>query len=122
MAYTITWEAKGAYKRFSGHVTAQEFLSSVNDFQSTTDFDLMEYSINDLLGVEAHSVTPDDVLQYAALGIGSAAFNARVKVAIVTNQPEIAELIRQYQQMVRYELRFFDRLEDARVWVATGLP
>jgi hypothetical protein len=122
MSYQISWEPRGVYKKFTGHVTASEFLSSITDLQSSWDFDRVQYSINDFLEVQSQSINLDDVLSYAAHGIAGVYFNARVKVAIVTSSPAICALIKHYQEMVRFELRLFDGLDEARAWVAAESP
>lgn len=117
MAYNITWEPRGVYKRFAGHVTATEFLNSITDLQSSWDFDRVRYSINDLRDVDSHTISLDDVMGYAAHGIAGVYFNAGVKVAVVTSNSEIIALINHYQEMVRFDLRVFETLDMARAWV-----
>ena len=121
MPYTFESEPHGVYKRFSGHVSAPEFLASVMHLQGLYDFDRVRYTINDFTDVASYDISEDDVVGFAARGIGANAFHSGVKVAIVTRDASIVALIDQYRTMAPFDLRVFDDLVEARTWAQAGL-
>ncbi len=118
MPFEITREKRGAYKKFSGFVTNGEFFQSVFENQSDPDYDRMAYTINDFLEVTGYGVGTKDVERVAIFGLGAEYINARIKVAIVTLDPQIRVLVRSFTDLTHYELEFFTSVADARIWVA----
>ena len=119
MPFEIFREPKGAYKRYFGHISAKEYLDSVMANQSDPDYDRMRYSINDFLGITGHSIQGDDVTKFAAFGIGAAYINPAIKIAIVTNDPQVRELASRFTHLTKYQLQFFDTLALARQWTGS---
>lgn len=118
MPFTITTERFGAYKKFSGFVTNAEFLQSVFENQSHPDYDRMAYSINDFSEVTGHSVAPMAVRTAATYALGAEFTNSRLKIAIVSTDQQIRDLVGGFTALTHYKLEFFSTLEDARKWVA----
>jgi hypothetical protein len=119
MPYQILWEPEGVYKHFSGYVTSDEFYQSIDKFQGDSRFLNARYSINDFTDVEGHGITERDVKHYAAFGTGAYRINPNIKIAIVTQDPIIADLINLYigTKIVRFPLRIFPNLLAARDWL-----
>lgn len=117
MPYQITRNNRGAYKKFSGFVTNAEFLQSVFETQSDPDYDSMSYSINDFLGVTGHNIEPAGVKIVVAYGLGAAFINPKVKIAIVTVDQQIRDLVTLFAEQTRYPLEFFSTLAAARDWL-----
>ena len=118
MSYTLSWETAGIYKRFTGFITAEEFLASIADFQSNPKFDAARYSINDFSDVEGCCIGPQDLRQFAALGAGAYRSNPHIKIAIVTKDAAIRDLISAYAGLgvVYFPLCVFETLAEARAW------
>lgn len=119
MAYTLLRELEGICKRFTGHVSAAEFVRSIVETQSILDFDRLRYTINDFSAVDSFDIGEQTLLEIAAFGLGSRAFNARVRMAVVCRDPAIAALVDQFLTMAQVPLRRFETLDDARAWLAT---
>ena len=117
MPYVIVRESKGSYKKFSGYVTHAEFLQSIFDNNNDPDFDRMRYAINDFLDVQDHSVNIDHVNTAVVHGLGASFTNAKIKLAIVTIDPKICTLVRLYSSHVKYPVKIFSTLSNARDWI-----
>jgi hypothetical protein len=89
MPAEIIWEERGVCRRYSGIVTATEFLESIFAVQRDPRFDSLAYSILDALEVTGTDVTDFDIKSVAAHSIGALNSNAAVKVAIVSSDPTV---------------------------------
>ena len=118
MPFEILWEPKGAYKKVHGVVTAQEFMRSITELQSDLRFDRLKYTINDFSGAAALRITESDIHDYAAMGIGAAHSNPGIKIAIVSDDPEIVAMVRLYARLSPYQTEFFGDMDGARAWIA----
>ena len=115
--YVLTREKNGVYKKFSGFVTPEEFLASIYENHRDPDYDRLRYSINDFLEVTDHAVSNKDVLMAAAHGLGAAFLNATVKVAIVTTNAGIRDLVGGFAALTKYPLAYFTDVASARLWL-----
>ena len=97
MPFETKRESQGAYKRFFGFVSGAEFLQSVFENHSDPDYDSMAYTINDFLGVTGYSVDATHVRTVAAYGRGAEFINAKIKVAIVTEDAQVREMVKNGQ-------------------------
>jgi hypothetical protein len=117
MPYVFVKEPKGAYRKFSGHVSDEEFLQSIAEVHTDPDFDRMRYSISDFLAVQSHSVSMKSLKFAVAHGLGAAYTNARMKLAVVTTDQNILKLVDTYSDGVQYQVNVFSTLADARRWI-----
>ncbi len=120
MPYTINSEPRGSYRKFSGHVTLDEFNQSMADVHNRPDFDRLRYSISDFLEVQSFSVDAKAVTMAVAYGIGAAKTNASMKLAMVAVDPKVLELLELYAKRVPYSLQIFSSLSAARAWAIGG--
>lgn len=118
MAYLFMHEPKGAYRKFSGHVTHAEFIQSLADVHNDPDFDRMRYSISDFLDVQSHDVDTKTVTLASAYGIGAAFTNPGMKLAFVAVESQVLELISLYAMRIPYQAKVFSHIDDARAWIA----
>lgn len=116
MSYAVTWEAHGAYKYFSGHVSFAEYAHSQEEILGDARADEIRYVINDLRDVESYTVTQDEAEYSAAFNRASAVSNPRVRIAYVTSDTKIRLLIGMAKILSSYEIKAFDSLGDARAW------
>jgi hypothetical protein len=89
MPAEIIWEERGVRRRYSGVVTATEFLESIFAVQRDPRFDSLAYSILDALDVTGTDVSDFDIKSVAAHSIGALNSNASVKVAILASDPAL---------------------------------
>ncbi len=119
MGYEIVWEARGAIKRFFGHVSDEEVLQAGLDIESDLRFDHLSYVINDFLACDGFSATPGKVDEISAIDNAAALSNSRIRIAVVATVPEIVAAAEQYaaSPMNVYPTRIFASTADARKWL-----
>jgi hypothetical protein len=120
MPYSMSWEEKGVYKQFTGHVSYQEFARSQELVLSDYRSDDIRYVINDFLEIEGYSITTDQAEYLAVFNRGSSFSNPRIRVACVTTDVKIIVLIRLVSVLSSYELKTFPTLAAARDWCASS--
>jgi hypothetical protein len=100
-------------------VTTGEFFESIDHFQGDSRFLNARYSINDFTDVLGHNIGTRDVMRFAAFGAGAYYSNPNIKIAIVTQDKAIADLIGVYAGtgVVGFPLKIFPDLSEARLWV-----
>ncbi|MBL8429984.1 MAG: hypothetical protein JNJ95_08870 [Dechloromonas sp.] len=119
MPYTISWEAKGVYKQFSGVVTADEYHRSQIQFTSHEKFDNAHYVINDFSDIDRFVMTPAEAEYMATYSLGPHFSNPTLRVCFVTTDPSIVGLIQAYKKLSAFPLEAFPTLAAARQSLAT---
>ncbi|PRD66657.1 hypothetical protein [Malikia granosa] len=122
MPCEIIWEHKGVLKRLSGHVSADEFVRSVEAIQADPRFDDIRYVINDFSHVSSHELDADLLQELAAIQYGAQASNPQVRAvyAGLKNDPELAQLLQSIligSKRSVYRVALFDTLPQARDWL-----
>ncbi len=120
MPFDIFREEHGSYKKFSGFITAAEFLQSIFENQSHVDYAHLTYTINDFLGVRGHSIGHSNVALASLIGLKAKTVNPSIVVAVVSTDPDILDLVKIFSEKTNYKLECFSSVEDARRWVASG--
>ncbi len=120
MAHEIIWEAKGAYKRFSGFVNASEYLGTQKEILSDPRIDDMRYVINDFLAVDGYAGSNDDAEYSAAFNRATSYSNPRLRVAFVTTNTAIRLLIAAAAPISSLPVKAFSTLSEARAWAEKG--
>lgn len=120
MGCTLHWEPRGVVKRYFGHVSREELIAPVVQTESDERFDTLRFVINDFLEARSVAFTEADIDDIAALDIGAAATNPRIRVAIVAVQPDVIALVQRYLDVAAgaYPTSVFATLAEARAWVA----
>jgi hypothetical protein len=116
MPYTIEWEGRGFYKRFTGRVAFQEYARSQEEVTSDPRFDDAKYIINDFLAIDGYTISHDDAEYSAAYTRGPSYTNPRVRVAYVTNDAKISLLVRMAKAVSFMKIETFPTLAAARAW------
>ncbi len=119
MPYSLTWEAHGVYKKFTGVVTGEELLQSVIEISMDIRFGSALYEFSDYLGAEATEFSQDALNEVRAVRIGSFMGNPRIKVAIVTHDTEIQQRIYSTiaARLTLHQTRVFHAVADANAWL-----
>lgn len=123
MGYEIIWESgggqSGAYKRFFGHLSEQEFLDATLAIESDPRFDSMQFAINDFLGVSSFAVSEKSVRMLSAIDNGAALTNPNIRIAVVTTNPQVEALAHIYATAYRpFPVAVFPDLDAAHDWIA----
>jgi hypothetical protein len=125
MTCEIVWEHKGVYKRLSGHVSAEEFVRSVETIQADPRFDDIRYVINDFSDVTSHALDEDRLIELAAIQYGAQASNPQVRAVYVGTDPQLTELLESIllegPQHPVYRVALFPTLPQARDWLQIEL-
>ncbi|MCX7251980.1 MAG: hypothetical protein NTX37_10900 [Burkholderiales bacterium] len=122
MTCETIWENKGVLKRLSGHVSADEFVSSVEAIQADPRFDDIRYVINDFSQVSSHELDADLLQELAAIQYGAQASNPQVRAVYVGlgGDPVLTQLLQSIligSQRSVYRVALFETLPQARDWL-----
>lgn len=120
MSYEIVWLPKGAVKRFYGQLTGQDIYRSVIEVEQDIRFDELRYVINDFLDVTNVLIGDLDIREIAAIDRAASMTNPHIHIAILTADPGIAELARQYaeSEFNVYPTQIFGSRAEADAWLA----
>jgi hypothetical protein len=122
MTCETIWENKGVLKRLSGHVSADEFMHSVEAIQADPRFDDIRYVINDFSQVSSHELDADLLQELAAIQYGAQASNPQVRAVYVGlgGDPVLTQLLQSIligSQRSVYRVALFETLPQARDWL-----
>lgn len=119
MPYSLTWEDRGVYKKFTGVVTSAELVQSVNDVAYDMRFGKALYEVSDYLSADSTAFSQDALNEVRAVRIGSFQRNPKIKVAIVTLDIEIQQRIFSTiaGRMTLHQTKVFSSLSEANAWV-----
>lgn len=120
MAYELVWEPDGVLRKFSGTVSAREFINSIERVQSDARFDDARYVINDFSDISGHGLSEDTLIEAAILQYGAYASNPNCRVVFVTTEAALAGLVRDSQatsQLKSYQTEVMPTLTEARDWL-----
>ena len=123
MPYDITWQPRGAIKRFWGYLSAEEFFESGLRITADPRFGELAYMINDFLGVMDHALDRKAIEAIAGVRLGASLKNRALRVAIVSTDPRLVELVKYINSphfVGAFETRSFASLEAAKRWL--GVP
>ena len=123
MPYSLNWEAQGVYKKFTGLVSGEELVRSVNEVANDARFSHAHYEVSDYLDADTSGLSQDALNEVRALRIGSFSRNLYIRVAIVTRDPEIQRRIFSTiaARMALHQIRIFSSLAEANAWLGREL-
>lgn len=121
MAFELMWENKGIYRKFTGIVTAKEFLGAQDQVYNDPRFDSIKYVINDLKEAQLDTTFNEDMASLAlAKSYGGSLSNSKIKFAFVIQDPKLIEIfqfIKKQKLAAKLQIQIFELVEDARDWV-----
>lgn len=119
MPYSLIWEPKGVYKHFTGVVTGAELLQSVKEIAADERFYSIQYEVSDYLPAERTEFSQDALNEVRAVRIGSFMNNPRIKVAIITRDPEIQQRMASTiaGRLTMHQTQVFAAVADANGWL-----
>ena len=119
MAYTLTWEPKGVYWKYTGNVSGKEIIKASTEIYGDPRFDNLKYKLADFTDVELIEISNEEIKLITFQHSASAKSNANIKNAIVIDSgDERAKLFADYlMNESAWEVRVFDHLEEANQWV-----
>ncbi|MFM2121232.1 MAG: hypothetical protein RL722_2700, partial [Pseudomonadota bacterium] len=81
MPYSLTWEARGVYRRYHGDVTIAERRLSFDDICGDPRFDRLRYAITDYREAERYELSDEATREIAALHVAPAITNPQMRIA-----------------------------------------
>ena len=120
MSHTKTWESGGLYRKFTGKISGEEILESNFDLHMDSNFQTLNYIINDFTEVTDHSVEITHTKVYASTDEIISNTKGKLKIALVVTQDPLIVLANSYREEMigkRFECDIFNTIEDAREWV-----
>lgn len=121
MAYDITWEPQGVYKKYTGHVTGEEFVAAVERVNAHPAFDSFRYVVNDFTDCMSFKIDP--ALQDAAVAaaLGAQCSNPNFVAAFVATHPPLLQALEKMVESAQGGMTVcvFQQLDDARHWAST---
>ena len=125
MPYSNVWESRGVCTRFSGTVSAGEYVRSAEDICADPRFDDLRFVIKDLLAIDAHSIDLEAIDPIAAIRYGARYSNPNIYLILLTADPRLAPLAEpDSSPLLRglYETCAFADEAAARRWLAAQPP
>ncbi len=119
MSYTLSWEANGVVKLFTGRTSDLEVLASIVEIESDPRFENIRWVINDFLRCTGFEVSKDGVDLMAATDKAASVSNANVKVAVIATDRELVGMAKHYADspMNVYPTQIFSNRADAHAWL-----
>lgn len=128
MPYSIRWESKQVYAKFSGKGAVSEVLAVFAEIAGDPRLDELESAIFDYLEVEHQNVNEEEVEEIAALQAALNFSKQNILFASVSTDDKIRELWRHFAlfhseitNMEGYNA-IFSNVADAKDWIAKRLP
>jgi len=125
MPFSNVWEPRGVCTRFSGFVSASEYIRSAEEICADPRFDQLRFVIKDLLTITGHSIDRDAFEPIAAIRYGARYTNPNIYVILLTTDPRLAPLAQpEATSFLRglYETCAFRDEAAARRWLAAQPP
>ena len=125
MPYANVWESRGVCTRFSGTVSAGEYVRSAEEICADPRFDDLRFVIKDLLAIDGHSIDREAVEPIAAIRYGARYSNPNIYLIVLTADPRLAPLAEpDSKSFLRglYETCAFTDEAAARRWLAAQPP
>lgn len=120
MAFDLTWEPRGVYRRYWGDVSIAERRHSFELIFADPRFDDLLFTITDYLDVRDYEITDEATEEIAALHVGATQTNPRLLIAAVVTDRRIIQAIEHFigLEMVPTPYRIFPTVAEARAWIA----
>lgn len=125
MPFSNVWEPRGVCTRFSGFVSAEEYIRSAEDICADPRFDDLRFVIKDLLAIDDHSIDRAAIEPIAAIRYGARYTNPNIYLILLTTDPRLAPLAQpDSKSFLRglYKTCAFRDEDAARRWLAAQPP
>jgi hypothetical protein len=125
MAFTNVWEPGGVTTRFTGFVTAEEYVRSAEDICADPRFDSLRFVIKDLLGITGHAIEPEACDSIAAIRYGARYTNPNIYLVLLTTDERLVPFAHPKRGSFLhglYETHAFPSDAAARRWLAAQPP
>jgi hypothetical protein len=127
MGFNLIWHERGVTKRYFGALTGQDVLNSVQEVEADERFDDIRYVINDFTAIDSvalESFSSDLIDLIAAIDKAAYSANPRIRIPIVTTNPDIERMSRHYadSDLNAYPTKIVATLDAAYAWLGIAPP
>ncbi|PXX98929.1 hypothetical protein DF185_16275 [Marinifilum breve] len=119
MSCEIKWVGNNAYVRFFGTLSINDFHMANGKIYGSRKFDNMNFQIADFSDVEEIKLTDEEVVTISTLELTATRWNRCVKVAHVSKNEELRNLVRVYENQMsntNWTCKLFEYLDEAENW------
>jgi hypothetical protein len=119
LTYSITWDKKIVYCKFSGEVSGQELAECNMAMYGNANLDNTKFQVFDMLDATKFTFMKSDVIKVAAFDRAAAKIWPSMKCALVSTNQIALELSKVYQNEIHdspWEGRSFQTINDALEW------
>lgn len=123
MPYRITWEERGVFCKYTGHVTIADFVHLNEEVAKNPNFETLRYQLTDLLEFDSHDILKSQAEGIAALQYAQAFTNDRIVRAVVARDEGAIELLKHWvnHHPSPERVRLFASIAEARDWISRQL-
>jgi len=120
MPFEIVWEPHGLYKKYTGCVTGQDVIQSVEATMGDERFDELLYTLNDYLDVTGLDMGASAIDQVVAYALGAHVQRPKGRIAIAATHPLVIGMIQKFSSVQGdgYPIAIFSTLAEARDWAS----
>jgi len=122
MPYSVSWEKRGPLITYLGRVSFAEFMGAVMSVHSHPDYAVFQYVIHDMTGTSEFDFSGVDMTAIVSHELGARFTNPRVKVAVVTLDPTMAQHTETFAKFTQVPIALMSTLTQARDWVTQANP
>ena len=119
MAYTMEWENKGVYWKYSGIVTGKEIVEGSTAIYGDSRFDSLAYKLVDFLDVQNVEMDKTEVALIAYQHQAAERSNPYIKNAIVIKSDNtLANKFAEFFTGSSWQVQVFYDIESANEWLS----
>jgi len=125
MPFTNIWEPGGVCTRFTGFVTAAEYVRSAEEICADARFDDLRFVIKDLLAIDDHAIRPEGCDPIAAIRYGARFTNPNIYLVLLTTDERLVRFAHPDTGSFLhglYDTHAFASNDAARRWLAVQPP
>ncbi len=119
MNFEIIWGDRNIYIKFKGHITIKDIIAVNRKITGNSKYGLLKCNITDFTEADSLYLTNNDIEFIAALHTIPTIWNPNMKLSIVSNIPDLQELILHYIELMKeneWKIKLMETLEEAEKW------
>lgn len=124
MAYQMQWLTLGAYTKYTGLVTQDEFFRSLDELHQHPDFGIFRFSIRDLRHCMTEHLSDQGLLPYASRFLAARMMNPHIYSAILLDDSQLWPTAQKLKDLAPQMLEIFEDTAEAIQWLQlmTNVP
>ena len=123
MSNSVSWENHGCFIAYSDRVTFSEFFGTIIAIHADENYSRVTFVIHDMTRVTTFDFSDVNMVEIASHELGARFTNPNVRPAVVSTNPTMIEMTRDFSELTRLLIGIFPTVAEAMVWVnRTQLP